>query len=154
MLKLIQMFTDGSCLGNPGPGGYSIILRYQLHEKILTAGFIYTTNNRMELMAVIVGLESLNQRCLVYITTDSQYVKKGITSWIFKWKQKHWKTANKKPVKNKDLWIRLNSILIYHKVQWFWIKAHKGHIDNERCDQIARKSAQNPYMKDLYYEKI
>ncbi|QCI21554.1 ribonuclease HI [Buchnera aphidicola (Hyadaphis tataricae)] len=153
MFKKIQMFTDGSCLGNPGSGGYGTILRYKLHEITLTSGFYLTTNNRMELMAVISGLESLNQSCFVEITTDSLYVKKGILDWMPIWKKKEWKTTKNQPVKNIDLWLRINAVLKKHSVNWLWIKAHIGHIENTRCDQIARKSAQNPSYQDFYYEK-
>lgn len=152
MLKLVKIFTDGSCLGNPGTGGYGTILQYKLHEKILTAGFYLTTNNRMELMAVISGLEFLNQSCSVEITTDSLYVKKGILDWMPIWKKKM-ENCKKKSVKNIDLWLRMNHALKKHIVTWFWIKAHSGHLENERCDFIARQSAQNPCIKDLYYEK-
>ncbi|WP_422667179.1 ribonuclease HI [Buchnera aphidicola] len=154
MSKLIKIFTDGSCLGNPGPGGYGIILQYQSYEKKMSTGFIYTTNNRMELMGVIVGLESLKKPCIVDITTDSKYVQKGITSWILLWKKQNWKTSKKKPVKNVDLWIRLYTIIQYHTINWFWIKAHTGHIENEKCDQMARQSAKNPKIIDIYYEKM
>lgn len=152
MFKIVKMFTDGSCLGNPGAGGYGTILRYKLHEKILTSGFYLTTNNRMELMAVISGLEFLNQTCLVEITTDSLYVKNGILDWMPIWQKKKWKTSKKQPVKNIDLWLRISAVLKKHSVTWFWIKAHVGHLENERCDIIARKSAKNPLFKDVYYE--
>ncbi|WAI18593.1 MAG: ribonuclease HI [Buchnera aphidicola (Acyrthosiphon caraganae)] len=152
MLKTVKMFTDGSCLGNPGAGGYGTILRYKRHEKILTSGFYLTTNNRMELMAVISGLEFLNQSCFVEITTDSLYVKKGVINWIPIWKKKNWKTTKKKSVKNIDLWLRMNKSLKKHLVTWLWIKAHIGHLENERCDIIARQSAKNPSIKDTYYE--
>ncbi|CAL4326309.1 ribonuclease HI [Buchnera aphidicola] len=152
MLKIVKMFTDGSCLGNPGAGGYSTILRYKLHEKILTSGFYLTTNNRMELMAVISGLEFLNQSCIVEITTDSLYVKNGIVDWMPIWKKKEWKNNKKKLIKNIDLWLRVNDALKNHIVTWFWIKAHIGHKENERCDMIARQSARNPSIKDIYYE--
>jgi len=152
MLKLVEIFSDGSCLGNPGSGGYGTILRYKSHEKILTSGFFLTTNNRMELMGVISGLETLKQSCIVEITIDSQYVKQGITNWISKWEQQKWKTTKKKSVKNLDLWLRINSAIKNHHVTWFWVKAHMGHLENERCDKIARKSAQNPSIKDFFYE--
>ncbi|QCI24328.1 ribonuclease HI [Buchnera aphidicola (Muscaphis stroyani)] len=154
MFKKVKIFTDGSCLGNPGSGGYSAILRYKFHEKILTSGFYLTTNNRMELMAVISGLEHLNQSCKVEIITDSQYVKKGIVNWMPKWEIKEWKTNKKKLVKNIDLWTRINIALRNHIVTWCWIKAHIGHIENEKCDKIARESAKYPLMRDFYYEKI
>lgn len=152
MLKTVKMFTDGSCLGNPGSGGYSTILRYKLHEKILTSGFYLTTNNRMELMAVISGLEFLNESCIVEITTDSLYVKNGIVDWMPLWKKKEWKNTKKKLIKNIDLWLRINDALKNHIVTWLWIKAHIGHKENERCDMIARQSARNPSIKDIYYE--
>lgn len=154
MSKLVRIFTDGSCLGNPGSGGYATILRYEIKEKILTSGFFLTTNNRMELMGVIAGLEILKQSCTVEIFTDSQYVKLGVTKWIYQWNKKKWKTTNKKLVKNIDLWLRINNLLKKHFITWFWIKAHAGHIENERCDQIARKSANNPTIQDQFYENI
>lgn len=153
MLKLVKMFTDGSCIRNPGAGGYSTMLRYECYEKILTAGFYLTTNNRMELMAVISGLEYLNQSCVIDITTDSLYVKKGVTDWMPVWKKKNWKTSKKTCIKNIDLWMRINIALKKHTVNWVWIKAHTGHIENEKCDKIARKSAKNPLIKDIYYER-
>jgi len=153
MLKKVKIFTDGSCLGNPGSGGYATILQHQIYEKILTSGFYLTTNNRMELMAVISGLEFLNQSCLVEITTDSLYVKKGILDWMPVWKKKEWKTSKKKPVKNIDLWFRISTVLKKHLVTWHWIKAHIGHLENEKCDIIARQAAKNPLFKDVYYEK-
>ncbi|WP_343154472.1 ribonuclease HI [Buchnera aphidicola] len=154
MLKLVKIFTDGSCLKNPGSGGYATILRYNLKEKILTAGFFLTTNNRMELMGVISGLELLKKSCIVEIFTDSQYVKKGITKWIHQWKIQKWKTANKKSVKNIDLWLRIHSLSNKHLIKWFWIKAHIGHLENEKCDKLARQSANNPSIQDKFYEKI
>lgn len=153
MLKLVKIFTDGSCLGNPGSGGYATILRYKKIEKIITAGFFFTTNNRMELMGVISGLESLKESCIVEIFTDSQYVKQGVTNWMFKWKQKKWKTMHKKSVKNVDLWIRVNNLLEKHCITWFWVKSHSGHLENEKCDTIARQSAKNPSIQDEFYEK-
>ena len=152
MLKIVKMFTDGSCLGNPGAGGYAVILRYKFNERILTAGFHLTTNNRMELMAVISGLECLKRPCFVKIITDSLYVKKGIIDWMPIWKKTKWKTRKKTNVKNIDLWLRINNALKRHSVEWSWIKAHIGHWDNERCDIIARKSANNPSIIDNYYE--
>lgn len=153
MVKLVEIFSDGSCLGNPGSGGYGTIIRYKLHKKILTAGFFLTTNNRMELMGIISGLESLKISCIIKITTDSQYVKKGITNWIYTWEKNKWKTNKKKLVKNLDLWLRMNSLIKIHDITWIWVKAHVGHIENEICDKIARKSAQNPCFQDIFYEK-
>ncbi|CAL4042830.1 Ribonuclease HI [Buchnera aphidicola (Anoecia corni)] len=152
MNKSIILFTDGSCLGNPGPGGYSAILYYKKYRKILTAGFYNTTNNRMELMAVIVGLKALNQSCNVSIYTDSQYVKKGTNIWIKQWKKKGWFTPNKKKIKNIDLWIKLNKVLNLHNTTWIWIKSHSGNIKNELCDKIAKTSAKNPQFIDFLYK--
>lgn len=151
MRKKIEIFTDGSCLGNPGPGGYAAILRYGQHEKILAAGFRLTTNNRMELLAAISALEALRQPCDVSLTTDSQYVRKGITEWIHSWQKKNWLTANKKPVKNSDLWQRLLTASQPHQIQWHWIKAHDGHLENERCDQLAKQAANSASLDDQGY---
>lgn len=151
MYKQVEIFTDGSCLGNPGPGGYGAILRYQQKEKCFSAGYQLTTNNRMELMASIVALEALNQPCKVTLSTDSQYVRQGITQWIHNWKRRGWKTADKKPVKNVDLWQRLDKALQSHQVEWMWVKGHSGHIENERCDELARKAAGNPELQDIGY---
>ncbi|WP_343192351.1 ribonuclease HI [Buchnera aphidicola (Formosaphis micheliae)] len=151
MLKLVNIFTDGSCLGNPGPGGYSIMLCYKRHKKILNAGFYFTTNNRMELMGIIIALELLKKSCIVYITTDSQYVQKGILIWIHEWKKYSWKNKKGKPVKNIDLWIRLDNILKKHYVYWKWIKSHSNHKENTICDKLARISAYHPHSKDYGY---
>ncbi|MGL4269014.1 MAG: ribonuclease HI [Plesiomonas sp.] len=152
MQKQIALFTDGSCLGNPGPGGYGIVLRYRQHEKQLSGGFHLTTNNRMELLAAIVGLESLTEPCHVDLTTDSQYVRQGITSWIHNWKKRGWKTAAKQPVKNADLWQRLDLAAARHDVAWHWVKGHAGHRENELCDQLARSAAENPTQDDTGYQ--
>lgn len=141
-LKKIEVFTDGSCLGNPGPGGYGVVLRYNGHTKELSCGYFMTTNNRMELMAAIAALESLKAPCDVTITTDSQYVRKGITEWVAGWKRNKWMTSKKEPVKNQDLWVRLDALCQAHKVQWLWVKGHAGHPENERCDVIARTAAE------------
>lgn len=141
MQKSVEIFTDGSCLGNPGPGGYGVILRYKGREKELNQGYQNTTNNRMELLAAIVGLESLKEPCAVTLYTDSQYVKQGIESWLANWKKRNWKTANRDDVKNKDLWQRLDTINQQHKVTWRWVKGHAGHAENERCDELARSAA-------------
>ncbi|MCU4674852.1 ribonuclease HI [Catenovulum sp. 2E275] len=140
-MKTVELYTDGSCLGNPGAGGYGAVLRYGKHEKELSQGYKLTTNNRMELLAAIAGLETLNAKCKVILTTDSQYVKNGITQWIFNWKKKGWKTADKKPVKNIDLWQRLDQQTQRHEVEWRWVKGHAGHAENERCDVLARNAA-------------
>ncbi|MBK5074075.1 ribonuclease HI [Budviciaceae bacterium CWB-B4] len=151
MLKQVEIFTDGSCLGNPGPGGYGAILRYKQHEKTLSAGYFLTTNNRMELLAAITALESLTASCQVSLSTDSQYVRQGIMSWIHNWKKRGWKTADKKPVKNVDLWQRLDQAIIRHSVEWHWVKGHAGHEENERCDQLARAAAEQPTLTDEGY---
>lgn len=152
MRKQVEIFTDGSCLGNPGPGGYGAILRYGQHEKLFSAGYRLTTNNRMELMAAIVALEALKEPCHVVLSTDSQYVRQGITSWIHNWKKRGWKTADKKPVKNVDLWKRLDSALAGHEIQWEWVKGHAGHPENERCDELARSAASHPQSEDIGYK--
>jgi ribonuclease HI len=141
MRKTVAIYTDGSCLGNPGPGGYGVVLRYQQHQKEMSAGYQQTTNNRMELLAAIVGLESLKQPCDVDLTTDSQYVRLGITQWLANWKKNNWKTSQKEPVKNQDLWRRLDAACQGHKVNWHWVKGHAGHPENERCDELARVAA-------------
>ena len=147
--KHIQAYTDGSCLGNPGPGGYGALLIYNQHAKELSQGFRLTTNNRMELLAAIEALAALNEPCQVTLTTDSQYVRQGITQWIHGWKRKGWKTADKKPVKNKDLWQRLDNECLRHQVEWRWVKGHSGHPENERVDDLAREAAeQGPHLED------
>lgn len=141
MRKTVAIFTDGSCLGNPGPGGYGVVLKYQQHLKEMSGGFLQTTNNRMELMAAIVGLESLKEDCNVVLTTDSQYVRLGITQWLKNWKRNNWRTSQKEPVKNKDLWQRLDAASARHQIDWQWVKGHAGHPENERCDELARVAA-------------
>ncbi|GAB1621473.1 ribonuclease HI [Agarivorans albus] len=148
------MFTDGSCLGNPGPGGYGALLVYQAHRKELSQGYRLTTNNRMEMLAAIVGLESLTQACKVVLTTDSQYVRQGITQWIHNWKKRDWKTAAKAEVKNADLWKRLDAACQRHQVEWHWVKGHAGHPENERVDDLAREAAtNNACLIDEVYEQ-
>ena len=134
----VVIFTDGACSGNPGPGGWGAILRAGDHEKELSGGEDETTNNRMELMAAISALEELKAPSQVELYTDSTYVKDGITKWIHNWERNGWKTAAKKPVKNVDLWKRLQSALARHEVSWHWVKGHAGHPDNERADELAR----------------
>ena len=134
----VIVHTDGACSGNPGPGGWGVILDYNGTRKELSGGEALTTNNRMELMAAIVALESLKRPCPVEMHVDSQYVKDGITKWIHGWKKNGWKTADKKPVKNAELWQRLDAALASHKVSWHWVKGHAGHDDNERADALAR----------------
>lgn len=140
-MKEVYLFTDGSCLNNPGPGGYGAILRYKGHEKELSQGYELTTNNRMELMAVIAGLSALRESCRVIVTTDSQYVKQGIATWIAGWKKNNWKTSSKTPVKNKDLWQQLDELVQKHELSWCWVKGHNGHAENERCDRLANTAA-------------
>jgi ribonuclease HI len=135
----VEIFTDGACRGNPGPGGWGVLLRYGAHEKELHGGEPMTTNNRMELMAAIVALESLKRPATVRIHTDSQYLRNGITVWIHNWKRTGWKTADRKPVKNVDLWQRLEAALERHQVKWHWVRGHAGHADNERADALARR---------------
>lgn len=136
----VEIFTDGACRGNPGPGGWGVLLRYKGQEKELKGGESETTNNRMELMAAIIGLESLTRDSKVALTTDSQYVQNGITQWIHNWKKNGWKTAGKKPVKNVDLWQRLDQAIIEHDVDWHWVRGHSGHDENERADQLANEA--------------
>ena len=137
-LPKVEIFTDGACSGNPGPGGWGALLRYGTVEKELSGGETLTTNNRMELMAAIVALEALKRPARVRVHTDSQYLRNGITSWINGWKRNGWRTADKKPVKNVDLWQRLDAALKPHSVHWHWVKGHAGHAENERADQLAR----------------
>ncbi|MGR5361168.1 ribonuclease HI [Vibrio mediterranei] len=152
MTKQVEIFTDGSCLGNPGPGGYGIVLRYKQNEKTLAKGYTLTTNNRMEMMATIVALQTLKEPCNVTLTTDSQYVRQGITQWIHNWKKRGWKTADKKPVKNADLWKALDKESTRHDIDWRWVKGHAGHRENEMCDELARAAAENPTEEDTGYQ--
>ena len=142
IMKKIQLYTDGSCLGNPGPGGYGAILVFNEHRRELAEGYVKTTNNRMEMLACVKGLETLTEPCQVDVTTDSQYVRKGITEWIHNWKKRGWKTAAKAPVKNVDLWKALDIAQEKHQVTWHWVKGHSGHPENERCDDLAREAAE------------
>ena len=134
------IYTDGACRGNPGPGGWGAILRYNSHEKTLYGAEPMTTNNRMELMAAIQALESLKRPCTVCLTTDSQYVQKGITEWMANWKKRGWKTAAKKPVKNSDLWMRLDAAVAEHEIRWEWVRGHSGHPENELADTLANQA--------------
>jgi ribonuclease HI len=138
----VHIWTDGACLGNPGPGGWGALLRWNGHERELSGGEAETTNNRMELMAAIQALEALKRNCQVTLTTDSQYVRKGITEWMINWKKNGWRTASKKPVKNAELWQRLDRARERHNVQWDWVKGHSGHPENERADELASTEAQ------------
>ncbi|MCY4328936.1 MAG: ribonuclease HI [Endozoicomonadaceae bacterium] len=134
----VEIYTDGACSGNPGPGGWGVLLRYGKHEKTLKGGESVTTNNRMELQAAIEGLVALKKPCEVVLTTDSVYVRNGITKWIQNWQRNNWQTADKNPVKNKDLWIKLLSEQQRHNIKWRWVKGHSGHPENERVDALAR----------------
>jgi ribonuclease HI len=142
MTQSVEIYTDGACKGNPGPGGWGALLRYGKHEKQLYGGERETTNNRMELLAVIEGLRSLKRASKVRITTDSQYVKNGITQWIHNWKKNGWKTAAKKPVKNADLWQRLDTEVAKHQISWHWVKGHSGHPENEMADTLANRGVE------------
>ncbi len=136
-MKEVHIFSDGACRGNPGPGGWGVLLRYGDVEKTLHGGEKNTTNNRMELQAAIEGLQALTQPCDVDLTTDSQYVRKGITEWIHSWKKNGWRTSAKKPVKNGDLWKTLDELVQKHNVEWHWVKGHSGHRENEIADELA-----------------
>ena len=141
MDKTVYLYTDGACKGNPGAGGWGVLMRYVTHEKELFGGEPDTTNNRMELKAVIEGLKALKRRSRVQICTDSQYVKNGMESWIHGWKRNGWKTAAKQPVKNADLWRELDEQVAAHDVVWTWVKGHAGHAENERADALANRGA-------------
>ena len=136
----VEIFTDGACSGNPGPGGWGAVLRFRAVEKELSGGDRDTTNNRMEMMAAIAALEALKRPSQVKLTTDSTYLRDGITKWIHAWKTRGWKTADGKPVKNRELWLRLEKALARHRVDWHWVKGHSGHPENDRADQLAREA--------------
>ena len=140
-MKEVEIHTDGSCLGNPGPGGWAAVLRYQGRERELSGGEALTTNNRMELMGAIMALEGLSEPCQIVLHTDSQYVRQGITEWMANWVRRNWKTSGGDPVKNRDLWERLHAANQRHKVDWRWVKGHSGNPDNERVDVLARDAA-------------
>ena len=151
-MRQVEIFTDGSCLGNPGPGGYGIIVRENGHDTELSAGYALTTNNRMELLAVIKALEELSGHCALTLVTDSSYVVKGMTEYLPNWQKRHWRSSTGGPVKNQDLWRRLVSACEGHKITWQWIRGHAGHRANERCDELARTAAQTkPLLRDEGY---
>lgn len=137
--KRIDMYTDGACKGNPGPGGWGVLLHYGEHRRELCGGEAGTTNNRMELLAVIEGLSVIKETCEVHVHTDSQYVQKGISEWIHGWKRRGWRTAAGQPVKNQDLWQRLDAAVAQHRVAWHWVKGHAGHPGNEAADRLANQ---------------
>jgi ribonuclease HI len=136
----VEIFTDGACRGNPGPGGWAALLRFRGHEKMLSGAVEQTTNNRMELTAAIEALAALKRQCRVRVTTDSEYLRQGITQWLAKWKANGWRTSQRQPVKNQDLWQRLDEVTSGHEVRWHWVKGHSGHDENERVDQAANEA--------------
>ncbi|MBQ0754129.1 MAG: ribonuclease HI [Gammaproteobacteria bacterium] len=138
-MKQVEIFTDGACRGNPGPGGWGAILRYGDHERELFGGEPETTNNRMEMTAALKALESLSEPCVVDLTTDSEYLRKGMTEWMAGWKARNWKTASRQPVKNADIWKALEQAVIRHKIRWHWVKGHSGHVENDRADELANR---------------
>ena len=140
MADMVEIYTDGACRGNPGPGGWGVLMRYKGHEKTLYGGEPHTTNNRMELMAAIKALEALKRPSRVRLTTDSEYVKKGIVEWISGWKRRGWKTAGRKAVKNADLWQELDALASRHDIEWHWVRGHSGHSENEMADALANKA--------------
>ncbi len=143
MTESVIIYTDGACRGNPGPGGWGVVLSFKGNTKELCGGELETTNNRMELMAVISALEALNKPCDVQINSDSKYVLQGITEWLENWKKRGWKTANKSAVKNEDLWRRLDNVKNLHKIEWLWVKGHSGHPGNDRADRLANLGIDN-----------
>ncbi|WP_301097997.1 ribonuclease HI [Otariodibacter sp.] len=151
-MKKIEIFTDGSCLGNPGPGGIGCFLRYKHHTKEISKGFYLTTNNRMELLAVIEALSTLKEPCHILLSSDSQYMKNGIEKWMSNWKANNWKTSSKQPVKNQDLWEKLDIAIQSHIIEWLWIKGHSGHTENEICDKLAKAGASSPTFVDSGYQ--
>ena len=139
-MKTVNVYTDGACRGNPGPGGWGVILKFLHYERKFSGGEIETTNNRMELLAAIKAFELLKEPCKVNLYTDSKYLRDGITKWINNWKKNNWYTSSRQPVKNKDLWCKLDSSIQEHRVKWHWIKAHSGHPENEAVDDLAREA--------------
>ncbi|RAU17279.1 ribonuclease HI [Nitrincola tibetensis] len=140
--KVVEIYTDGACKGNPGPGGWGALLRYAGKEKELYGGAANTTNNRMEMTAAVEALSLLKRPCKVILTTDSEYLRKGVTEWLKGWKKNGWKTASKQPVKNADLWKALDEVIQNHEIDWRWVKGHSGHVENERADQLANRGVE------------
>lgn len=138
-MKGVEIYTDGACRGNPGPGGWGVVMRSGASERELSGGELHTTNNRMELAAAIEGLKALKRRCAVTLYTDSEYLRKGITEWMVEWKRRGWRTASRKPVKNEDLWRRLDELAGGHEIHWRWVRGHTGNEGNERADQLANE---------------
>lgn len=138
-MKKVVIYTDGACLGNPGPGGWAALIQYNTNEKELKGAVKETTNNRMELTAAIKALQALSEPCEIILYTDSVYVQKGVSEWLQNWKKRNWKTANKRPVKNKDLWQEMDQVIVHHDITWQWVKGHAGNIGNERVDTLARQ---------------
>lgn len=153
-MKRIQLITDGACLGNPGPGGWAAILRFGGHAKEIFGSSPHTTNNRMELAAAIEGLRALKEPCEVEATTDSEYLKKGITEWIHGWKRRNWITAQKQPVLNRDLWQRLDALVSQHQTKWAWTRGHASHADNNRADELAAQAARDQNFSKGYRPEI
>ena len=141
--EIVEIYTDGACKGNPGVGGWGALLRTKGKEREMFGGEAHTTNNRMELMGAIAALEVLSRPCHIRLHTDSKYVQQGISEWVHGWKQRGWKTASKQPVKNEDLWRRLDEAVARHKIEWIWIKGHAGHAENERADQLANRGVED-----------
>lgn len=139
MSQVVNIYTDGACKGNPGPGGWGAYLQFGEHKKDMFGGEMETTNNRMEVLAAIEALEALSRPCKVNLTTDSEYLRRGVLEWMQNWKKRGWLTAAKKPVKNKDLWERLDKAIVNHDISWHWVKGHSGHPGNEKADQLANK---------------
>lgn len=140
---VVEIFTDGACKGNPGVGGWGALMRFNDTEKELFGGEMLTTNNRMELLAVIRAIEALTRGCKVKVHTDSQYVQKGISEWIVNWKKRGWRTSANKPVKNADLWQRLDEVSNGHEIEWLWVRGHAGHVENERADELANRGVES-----------
>ncbi len=138
----VEIFTDGACKGNPGPGGWGALLRYGKHEKSLCGGELLTTNNRMEMLAAIEALRALKKHCDVKVTTDSEYLRRGVTEWMAGWQRNGWRTSDKKPVKNQDLWQALAEEIKRHQIEWHWVRGHQGHVENEHADQLANRGVE------------